>query len=384
MSRVQLIARVSLSLSLSLSVAGAIAAGACRRTEPPAAGGAAREPMARGSGGETGPVAGGSGSATSGASASASAGAGTGTTAGTAAVGADPAAAAAAGAAAPGPCTALTFAESTPVPEASGAAWLSIDGALRLVVISDSGNDGAYAIVDPDTGDTREQGKLPLGGPGEDLEGITARDGKLFVITSPGWIRVYERKGRGFALVDGPYPLGPINLSGGSRFGNVPPTGTGMVCDATRTNCGRNYEGLCLAPRTPASSAGSAGSAAPASRCVGFAAAKADGHLYCVVERAGKLAVEYAGGIPISRPGAVSDCAFSADGRLYVGTNLFDAANVYRVTGWEDPSRAKVTVLEPLPAGFPETLAVRGDLFYVMSDAGGAPSLMKRFRCPGR
>ena len=53
-----------------------------------------------------------------------------------------------------------------------------------------------------------------------------------------------------------------------------------MVCGATATNCGRNYEGLCLAP------AGAGGA------CVGFAASKADGHLYCVTTADdGRLAV---------------------------------------------------------------------------------------------
>ncbi len=311
-------------IALSIAAAAAAAGAACRRTEPPPAGGA-------------------SGSAAIARAESAGPGAA---------------------------CSELPFAESTPVPEASGAAWLDLDGALGLVVISDSGNDGAYAIVDPESGDTREQGKLPLGGVGADLEGIAARGGRLHVITSPGWIRAYERADRGFALVDGPYALGPIDLADkGGGWGSKPPEGSGMVCGAKHTNCGRNYEGLCLAPP------GAAG------RCVGFAASKADGHLYCVVERAGKLAVEHAGAIAIARPGAVADCAFSEDGRLYVGTNLFDAGNVYRVTGWEDPARAKVARLGPLLIGFPETIAVRGDVIYRMSDTGGAPSHMKKYRC---
>jgi hypothetical protein len=323
---------VNRAARIALSIAAAAAgAAACRRSEPPAAGG---------SSGGAAAVIGRPGPGTAGV--------------------------------APG-CSELPFAESTPLPEASGAAWLPIDGALGLVVISDSGNDGAYVVVDPDTGVTREQGKLPLGGKGADLEGIAARGGKLHVVTSPGWIRVYERRDQGFALVDGPYALGPIDLEGkGGGFGDTPPDGRGMVCAAKHTNCGRNYEGLCLAP------------GAIAGRCVGFAAAKADGHLYCVVERGGRLQVEHEGAIEIARPGAVSDCAFSEDGRLYVGTNLFDAGNVYRVTGWEDPARAQVTRIGSLLIGFPETLAVRGDVIYRMSDTGGAPSFMKKYRCPGR
>jgi hypothetical protein len=155
-------------------------------------------------------------------------------------------------------------------------------------------------------------------------------------------------------------------------LGNEPPAGDGMVCAAKATNCGRNYEGLCLAPP------GAAG------RCIGFAAAKADGHLYCIVERAGRLAVDRGGAIRIARPGAIADCAFSEDGRLYVGSNTFDLGAVYRVTGWEDPAGAKVASVGPMLVGFPEVIAVRGDVFYRMSDTGGAPSIMKKLRCPGR
>lgn len=261
-----------------------------------------------------------------------------------------------------GACSELPFAESTPLPEASGAAWLSIDGALRLVVIGDSGNDGAYAILDPETGATLEQGKLPLGGEGDDLEGIAARGGKLYTLTSPGWMRVHERRGHGFALVDGPYPIGLVEAEDGSA---------GMVCAARRINCGRNYEGLCLQPG-PA-----------AGRCAGFAASKTDGHLYCLAERDGRLQLDPAASIAIARRGVVADCAFSDDGRLYVGTNLFDVGTVYRVTGWQDPARARVARIGPLLIGNPEVLAVRGDAFYRMSDTNGAPSFMKKYRCPG-
>lgn len=269
-------------------------------------------------------------------------------------------------------CTQLPFAATAAVPEASGAAWLDLEGTPALLVISDSGNAGAYAIVDAETGATRERGALPLGERGDDLEGIAARDGRWHVLTSPGWVRTYARAGAGFELVDGPYPLGPIDIAGkGGGLGDAPPAGTGMVCGATATNCGRNYEGLCLAP------AGAGGA------CVGFAASKADGHLYCVTTADdGRLAVQHAPRIPIARPGVVADCAFAEDGRLFVGSNLFDAGNVYRVDGWQAPATAKVTLVAPLAIGFTETLAVRGEVFYRMSDTGVAPSMMARHRCP--
>lgn len=268
-------------------------------------------------------------------------------------------------------CTELPFAASTPVPEASGAAWLEVGGALALVVISDSGNGGAYAVIDPDTGATREEGILPLGGGSDDLEGAAARGGLLHVISSPGWMRTYARAAGGWTLADGPYALGPVDLFEKSR-GDKPPAGDGMVCDVTRTNCGRNYEGLCLAPEPNAH------------RCAGFAASKADGHLYCLVAgEGGRFVVERAGAIRIARPGVLADCAFSADGALYAGSNLFDGGNVYHVAGWDGPA-PRVELVAALPIGFPETLAVRGDVIYRMSDTGGAPSLMKKYRCTPR
>jgi outer membrane protein assembly factor BamB len=142
------------------------------------------------------------------------------------------------------------------------------------------------------------------------------------------------------------------------------------VCGAKITNCGRNYEGLCLLDKAHRKGA-----------CVGFVASKADGHLYCLTEEGGKLVVHRDKAIAITRPGALADCAFGDDGSLWAGSNLFDMANVYAVTGWDDPATAKSTLLAAIGIGFPETLAVRGDIFYRMSDTGGAPSLLARYRC---
>jgi hypothetical protein len=262
-------------------------------------------------------------------------------------------------------CTDLPFAASTPLPEASGAAWLAIAGKLGLVVISDSGNDGAYVVLDPETGDVREQGKLPLGGGTDDLEGLAVRDGKLYAVSSPGWIRVWALSGHELTLVDGPYPLGPVDLPDKKR---AEPGSPGMVCSERKTNCGRDYEGLCLAPK-------------PTTDCLGFAASKTDGTLYCVVDKEGKLAVDPTRGIHIAKSGVVADCAFSETGELVVGSNLLDASHVYRVTNWADPAHAAVEELGSLGIGFPETIAIRGDVIYRMSDTGGAPSLMTKYRC---
>ena len=274
---------------------------------------------------------------------------------------------------APAACQQLAFAESTPVPEASGAAWLTVDGKPALLIVSDSGNHGAYGLLDPDTGATLETGKLPLSTEaGDDLEGLAARGDKIYGLISSGWIRVWQRqpkaKGDGFALVEPPYPLGPVDLPD-RKNNNRAPDGDGMVCSANVVNCGRNYEGLCLAP-------------APANpRCIGFAASKADGHLYCLSDEAGKLVVHHDRAIEITRPGALADCAFGDDGTLWVGSNMFDLGHVYRVAQWDDPVKAQVELVGSLGVGFPELIAARGDVVYRMSDMGGAPSLMARYRC---
>lgn len=272
--------------------------------------------------------------------------------------------------AAPPTCGPLPFAESTPVPEASGAAWLVIDGKPELVVIGDSGNAGAYGIIDPDTGATIETGKLPLGdGASDDIEGVSARGDQVVGLTSSGWIRVWRRRGKGFELALGPYPLGPVDLPD-TKNNDRAPKSDGMVCNGRVVNCGRNYEGLCLAP-VPR----------PGAACVGFAASKADGHLYCLTEDAGKLVVHRDRAIAITRPGALSDCAFSDDDTLWVGNNVFDLSNVAQVIHWEDPANALVSRVGPLGVGFPEVIAARGDVIYRMSDMGGSPSLMARYRC---
>jgi outer membrane protein assembly factor BamB len=268
-------------------------------------------------------------------------------------------------------CEKLSFAESTPVPEASGAGWLEIDGALALVVVSDSGNDGAYGVVDPTTGVTREEGKLPLGSAGADTEGLAAKDGLLYGVTSSGWIRVWKRAGKGFELAQDAYALGPVDLPD-KKSKLSAPDGKGMVCGAKAGNCGRDYEGLCLANKPPTGD----------NACVGFVASRADGHVYCLEQHDGKLRVIHGKSVKIGKSGTLADCAFSDDDRLLVGANLFGTDQVVVVEGWGDPATAKVVPLAPIGVGFPEVIAARGDIVYRMSDTGGAPSLMARYRCP--
>jgi len=248
------------------------------------------------------------------------------------------------------------FADETPVAEASGATWVTIDGKAMLVVTSDSGHQGAYALVDPETGATTEHAKWPLGGTGDDVEGLASRGDRVLGLTSAGFVRAWERRGPVFELVDGPYPLG---------------TGD-VVCDPNASNCGRNFEGLCLAP--------AGGGAGP---CLGFALSKADGALICVEDAGdGRIRAKRDVVIPVGKGEVLADCAIDDRDRLWVGSNLFDLNTVYRVDGWRAPATAKVVAIGAYGTGFTEVIAVRGDAMYRMSDLGGsAPSAMTKLRC---
>ncbi|MEZ4363516.1 MAG: hypothetical protein R3B48_25295 [Kofleriaceae bacterium] len=262
-------------------------------------------------------------------------------------------------------CTAEPFASDVPIAEASGAIATTLDGVATVMVIADSGHHGAYLLLDPQTGAVRERGQLPLGGPGDDLEGLAVRGDRIWALTSAGWLRAWKRRGGarpGFELVEGPSPLGP-----------APPSPDAVVCAPERVNCGKNFEGLCLRPDP-------ARGAASADACVGMAASKAEGKLYCLVERGGHLQLDLARSIAVTRPNALADCYIDGE-TLWAGANLFDLNRVWRVERWRSPADAEVVSLGPLGVGFSEAMAVSGDVLYRFSDTQGAPSLAAKLRC---
>jgi hypothetical protein len=234
-----------------------------------------------------------------------------------------------------------------------------------MVVVADSGNTGDYAIIDPDSGETREQGKLPLSKPdpkpgathwtpGDDIEGLAVHGDTLYGLSSNGWMREWRRNGKGFELVARPYAIGS--------------EAEGTTCGPTQKRCTIDYEGLALAAK-------------PRNGCAGFACSKGDGHLYCLVEREGHYAIDATRRIAVTKKGALGDCAFDDTDSLWVGDNLFGMDQVFRIDGWGQPATAKVVSANAFGVGFPEVIAVRGDVIYRMSDTGGSPSLMAKFRC---
>ena len=263
-------------------------------------------------------------------------------------------------------CPAQPFADELDLPEASAATWLVVDGKPALMVVADSGNRGAYRLVDPGDGSVRERGELPLGeGAGDDLEGLSIEGDRVWGLTSNGWLRAWKRepasagKPARFALVVGPYPLGPV---GGKDS---------LVCAPKGFNCGKNFEALCLRP------------GAAAGDCVGYAGAKADGRLYCMARDGDRLVADRARTLEVTPPLVLSSCDFSPDGRdLWVGTNMLGAARVYHVLDWQTPDKARAESVGSLGTGFPEGMAIGDDgAIYRFPDTGSAPSGQWKFRC---
>lgn len=264
-----------------------------------------------------------------------------------------------------GPCARVDFPAALPIAEASGGVVTTIDGVTTLMVIADSGHGGDYLLVDPQSGAVRERGRLPLGKKGDDLEGLAVRGDRIWAITSSGWLRAWTRrteKPAGFDLVAGPLPITPVDA----------PSATAMTCELRRANCGRNFEGLCLAPTAVAG--------AGADDCVGMAASKAEGRLYCIVERDGSLAIDPERTLSLGKPEALADCNIDGD-TLWAGANLFQVNRVWRVTGWRTPERAQVVELGTMGVGFCEGIAAAGDTLFRLSDMQGESSLVSKFRC---
>jgi hypothetical protein len=244
-------------------------------------------------------------------------------------------------------CEPQPFATTTPVPEASGAGWITFRGKPALFVLSDSGNEGAYGIVDPDTGDTVAMGRLPKGDHGDDYEGVTTRAGKLYAVISNGW----------YVRID----------QDGEKFTTTAPRALGERSDLAD----KNFEGICLDERSESA----------VGPCAGFVASKGDGHLYCLLERDGALTADFTRSIEVTKHKRLADCAIDERGTLWAGSNIHELNRLYRIDDWRDPAHATIHDLGPLGVGNSEVVAVRGEMIYRMSDLDTAPSMMAKFRC---
>lgn len=261
-------------------------------------------------------------------------------------------------------CTAdATFPGTLPVPEASAATEVALRAGVReLLVVGDSGRGGAALAIEIPSGALRSL-TLPLDAvASDDLEGMAWRNGKLYTLTSSGAVRRFTPDGSGGLTRDqDAYPLGAVPYA---------------CADLTAVNCGKNYEGLCL--RAPAST----------NPCVGYAASKAEGKLYCLgVDGTGHLAITTSTpplslGLPADQ---LSDCAFgaaggAAEGVLAVTTNVFGLSRTYRV----DEATGGLTKLPIASLLNVEATAIDHDgTLYVFDDNNGATSSGAKATCTG-
>ncbi len=228
----------------------------------------------------------------------------------------------------------VVAADSVPLPEASGAAMLDRAG-RRVLLVADSGNNGRALIIDRDRGESIGV-TLPLGDGGDDVEGLErAPDGRIFGLSSNGYLRAWQASDDGFTLV-----YGPTAVSDEATW----------VCDPFGVNCAANFEGICLHP-------------APAAGCVGWAASKAKGVLVCLVAEGNGYRVDGTVTIPVAEADQLSGCAFEPDAphRLLVGGNLYSSSAIWLV----DPATNAVQALAERGAPNQETLILLpgGDLW---------------------
>jgi hypothetical protein len=248
-------------------------------------------------------------------------------------------------------CTGRDYASDIAVPEASGAVWLANPG--RLLVVSDSGNDGDYVEVD-DRGIVVARGRLPLGDAGDDLEGLSLDGDQIWAVSSGGWMRGWRRTASGYQLSTPAYPID-----------------SSSTCAARSVNCGDNFEGLCLSPQPLADG------------CDGYVAAKTTGALLCLRRDGGQYVIDRSHTYPITDSGKLADCAIADDQTVWTGDNGFalGAVRQWRIAA----NGATLLGMTRLGLGFPEVLAFGPDhTVYRFSDLGGSPSLSVAFHCPAR
>jgi hypothetical protein len=265
-----------------------------------------------------------------------------------------------------------TFPATFQVAEASAAAEVELlPGVREILVVSDSGRDGAALLLRIPSGPTRAI-KLPLDpGASDDIEGIawvTAHSNgggsALYTLTSSGAVRRFIPDGQGGLRRDqDAYPLGPA------------PHACPNLHDV---NCGKNYEGLCLRPRSTSA------------RCAGYAASRASAELDCLVFEGDRLVADDLRppmrlGRGLVPAGSLSDCAFGAAAgpaaaTLLVTTNVYGGSAAFVVA---EPSGA-LAPIEGLGTLNNEAVAVDHDgAAYLFGDIDSEVSPAMHATCKG-
>jgi hypothetical protein len=249
------------------------------------------------------------------------------------------------------------------LPEASGAVW--IDNALGRgwLVIADSGNKGAGALLDPEVYAT-----LPVEFPldaaaGDDVEGIALSPlGRVVGLVSSGYVREWSAEANGLVL---------------ARLAAPITDDAEYLCDPQGGNCAANFEGFCLNPAPGADA-----------QCAGFAVSKSRGELVCVVATDDGYRLNPALRLAVGEPEQLSGCDYELEAphRLVVAGNLFALSALWEVRGDDDLATAEVLPMPLTGAANQEALGFGpGGLLISFGDTQGLggveTSPMVGFRC---
>lgn len=262
-------------------------------------------------------------------------------------------------------CTSESLGEAKRLllPEASGAVW--IDNALGRgwLVIADSGNKGAGALLESEAYAT-----LPVQFPldkaaGDDIEGIAVSPvGHIVGLVSSGYIREWMAEANGLVL---------------ARLAAPITDDADYLCDPQGGNCAANFEGICLHPAPK-----------PGAECAGFAVSKARGELVCVVSTDEGYRLKPALRLAVGEPEQLSGCDYELEAphRLVVAGNLFALSALWEVRGYDDLATAKVLPMPLTGAANQEALGFGpGGLLVSFGDTqglgGNESSPMAAFRC---
>lgn len=259
-----------------------------------------------------------------------------------------------------------TFPATLAVAEASAAAEVELTpGAREMLVVSDSGGNGAAAAWRLPSGPARAL-RLPLDdAASDDLEGMAWRGGTLYTLTSSGAVREFVADGRG----------GLSRSRDSYRIAQAP-----LSCEDLRAgNCEKNFEGLCLRR---------AGATSKPTRCDGYAASKARSALYCVVLDRGSGRLRIDGAAPLDlplAPNALSDCAFGAEGSaaedvLLITTNIYGGSRTFFV---DEASGSLQSVAIPGTLNNEAVAVDKDGMLYELMDDNGSPSFAARYACTG-
>ena len=220
-------------------------------------------------------------------------------------------------------CLPSTFAlKKLDLAEASGAAWVQSAAGEGWLVVADNGNGGEAVLVGPG-GEIFAELKLPLdAAAGDDIEGLAGwGGGRLVGLTSGGFLRQWSLEQAAPQLVQLAKPI------------SADPQ---WVCQPQETNCGPNWEGLCLDP------------APEAGGCAGFALSKALGELVCLREDLGGLVLDDSVRIKVSKKKSLSGCDYGLEAPhplVVVGNEASDNA-FWQILGHRTPQSAQVEPME--------------------------------------